>query len=186
MPHQSMWHYHAVCSCWECPLAAKKGEWLLRESRQPACREPRGEGRGLEGGCGSRSCPAWGVKCREDIPGLDLEIETKACLPECWCQGGKLTLCQRSASWCALPVFSMDCSYVDITCNACASKWHNHRCPDSLKADNKKPKVGGGPISVNLCPFPKISGISSNWLAYNITQPIETNHLHTLGPLSPS
>lgn len=43
--------------------------------------------------------------------------------------------------------------------------------------------MGGGPISVNLCPFPKISGISSNWLAYNITQPIETNHLHTLGPL---
>ena len=50
----------------------------------------------------------------------------------------------------------------------------------------KSQKVGGGPISVNLCPFPKIFGISSNWLAYKITQPIETNYLHTLGPLSPS
>jgi len=39
----------------------------------------------------------------------------------------------------------------------------------------KSQKVGGGPISVNLCPFPKIFGIASNWLAYKIIQPIETN-----------
>ena len=48
----------------------------------------------------------------------------------------------------------------------------------------KSQKVGGGPISVNLCPFPKILGIASNWLAYKIIQPIETNHLRTLWPLS--
>ena len=46
-----------------------------------------------------------------------------------------------------------------------------------LRLAIKGQKVSGGPIPGNPCPFPKIVGI---------TQPIKTNHPHSLGPLSPS
>ena len=47
----------------------------------------------------------------------------------------------------------------------------------------KDQKVGGGPIPENLYPFPKIVEIILS-LAYDITQPIKTNHGHIAGPLT--
>ena len=45
-------------------------------------------------------------------------------------------------------------------------------------------KVGGSPISGNPCPFSKMLEYSTHSLAYEITQPIKTNHLHISGALA--
>ena len=45
-------------------------------------------------------------------------------------------------------------------------------------------KVGGAPISENSCPFSKMLEYSTHSLAYEITQPLKTNHLHTSGALA--
>ena len=45
-------------------------------------------------------------------------------------------------------------------------------------------KVGGAPISGNSCPFSKMLEYSTHSLAYEITQPMKTNHLHTSGALA--
>ena len=46
-------------------------------------------------------------------------------------------------------------------------------------------KVGGGPVPGDPCPFSKVVGVILPLLAYEITQPIKTNHPVNLGPFSP-
>lgn len=107
-----------------CPLAAEKGGWLLREGSQPARREPRGGGWERVQVLPSFTICVWGgVKCQEGIPRPGLrnqDVQTGMLM-----SGRKADpLYQGSVSLWALPVvFSMDCSYVDITCNASAWKF---------------------------------------------------------------
>ena len=55
------------------------------------------------------------------------------------------------------------------------AKWHTHK-QQVLRSVIKGGKVGGSPIPGNLCPSPQIVGIILPLIAYEITQPIKTNH----------
>ena len=55
------------------------------------------------------------------------------------------------------------------------AKWHTHK-QQVLRSIIKGGKVGGSPIPGNLCPSPQIVGIILPLIAYEITQPIKTDH----------
>ena len=57
-----------------------------------------------------------------------------------------------------------------------ASEMTHPEARDSSKALLKDQGVGGGPNPGNLRPFPTIGGIVLHSLAYEITQPLKTNH----------
>ena len=66
------------------------------------------------------------------------------------------------------------------------AKWDTHRPHDNSKANHKGQKVGGGLISGNLHPFPKLLEYSAHSLAYEITHPYKNWQPHRLVSLPPS
>ena len=56
------------------------------------------------------------------------------------------------------------------------AEWHVLGCHDSAEADHTRAKSGVGSLLGNLHPFSKVAGIILPLLAYEITQPMKTNH----------